>query len=117
MRTAANIAIILLAAAAIAFLPSGSEVAAVAGRALSLAFILVFGLGLAWAYRRFGFDFERLPPAFRVLAMGAVGVLVLVFAGWGRLSAGPGGVLVAIALIAGCVGAGLVVYQRYRTLI
>jgi len=57
MRNAVNVGIILLAAAALAFLPAGSEVGAVAGRALSLAFILVFALGFSFAYRRFGSDF------------------------------------------------------------
>lgn len=116
MRNAANVGIILLAAAALAFLPAGSEVGAVAARALSLAFILVFALGFSFAYRRFGSDFERLPAGFRALGFGAVGVLVLTFAGWSRLIAGPGGVLTALLLLGGCGAALFVVWQRYRAI-
>jgi len=116
MRNAVNVGIILLAAAALAFLPAGSEVGAVAGRALSLAFILVFALGFSFAYRRFGSDFERLPGGFRALGLGAVGVLVLTFAGWSRLLTGPGGLLTALLLL-GVSGAALfIVWQRYRAI-
>lgn len=116
MRTAINVGIILLAAAALAFLPAGSEVGAVASRALSLAFILVFAFGFSFAYRRFGSDFERLPGGFRVLGLAAVGVLVLTFAAWSRLLAGGGGLFSALLLL-GCCGAALfVVWQRYRAI-
>jgi hypothetical protein len=117
MRNAANVGIILLAAAALAFLPAGSEVGAVLGRALRLAFILVFALGFSFAYRRFASDFERLPAGFRALGLGAVGVLVVTFAGWSRLLAGGGGLLTALLLL-GCCGAALfVVWQRYRAIV
>ena len=116
MRNAVNVGIVLLAAAALAFLPAGSELGAVAGRALSLAFILVFALGLSFAYRRFGSDFQRLPGGFRALGLGAVGVLVLTFAGWSRLLAGQGGVLAALLLLGACGAALFVVWQRYRAI-
>ena len=106
-----------LAAAALAFLPAGSEVGAVAGRALSLAFILVFALGFAFAYRRFGDDFERLPVGFRALGLGAAGLLVLTFAGWSRLLAGSGGVLAALLLLGVACAALFVVWQRYRAIV
>ena len=116
MRNAANVGIILLAAAVLAFLPAGGEIGAVAARALSLAFILVFALGFSFAYRRFGPDFERLPASFRALGLSAVGVLVLTFAGWSRLLAGPGGVVAALLLLGGCGAALFVVWQRYRAI-
>ncbi|MEI6792083.1 MAG: hypothetical protein WCK97_02470 [Actinomycetes bacterium] len=116
MRTAVNVAIVLLAAAALAFLPSGSEFAAVAGRSLSLGFLLVAALGFAYAYRRFGSDFERLPAGFRALGLGAVGVLVLTFAGWSRLLAGQGGIVAALLLLGACAAAIFVVWQRYRAI-
>ncbi len=114
MKTAVNIGIVLLAAAALAFMPAGSEVGAVAARALNLAFILVFALGISFAYRRFGFDFARLPAGFRLLGLGAVGALVLIFAGWSRLIGGPGGLLLALALLGACAAAIFAVVQRYR---
>ena len=116
MRNAANVGIILLAAAVLAFLPAGRELGALVGRALSLAFILVFALGFAFAYRHFGSDFERLPAGLRALGLGAVGVLVLTFAGWSRLLAGPGGVVAALLLLGGCGAALFVVWQRYRAI-
>lgn len=116
MRNAANVGIILLAAAALAFLPAGSEVGAVASRALSMAFILVFALGFSLAYRRFGSDFERLPGRFRALGLGAVGALVLTFAAWSRLLAGSGGLLTALLLLGGCGAALYLVWQRYRSI-
>lgn len=116
MRNAANVGIILLAAAALAFLPAGSEVGAVASRALSMAFILVFALGFSLAYRRFGSDFERLPGRFRALGLGAVGALVLTFAAWSRLLAGSGGLLTTLLLLGGCGAALYLVWQRYRSI-
>lgn len=117
MRNAASVGIILLAAAALAFLPAGSELGAVVGRALSLAFILVFALGFSFAYRRLGSDFERLPAAFRALGLGAVGVLVLTFAAWSRLLAESGGLLAALLLLGGSSAALFIVWQRYRAIV
>jgi hypothetical protein len=116
MRNAVNVGIILLAAAALAFLPAGSQVGALASRTLSLAFVLVFALGFAFAYRRYGSDFERLPARFRALGLGAVGALVLTFAAWSRLLVGPGGVLTALLLLGACGAALFVVWQRYRAI-
>ncbi len=114
MRNGVNVGIILLGAAALAFLPAGSEVGAVAGRTLSLGFILIIALGFSFAYRRFGSDFERLPGGFRALGLAAVGVLVLTCTGWSRLLAGPGGLLAALLLVGACGAALFVVWQRYR---
>ena len=116
MRNTVNVGIILLAAAALAFLPAGSQVGALASRALSLAFILIFALGVSFAYRRYGSDFERLPAGFRALGLCAVGALVLTFAAWSRLLAGPGGVLAALLLLGACGAALFVVWQRYRAI-
>ena len=116
MKTAVNIGIVLLAAALLAFMPAGSEVGALAARALNLAFILVFALGGSLAYRRFAFDFGRLPAGFQAFGLGAIGALVLIFAGWSRLIAGPGGLLLGLAMLAACGAVIFAVVQRYRSI-
>ncbi len=117
MRNVVNVAVVLLIAAAIAFLPAGSQLGALAGRTLSLAFILVFALGFGLAYRRFGSDFERLGAGYRALGLGAVGALVLIFAGWAQLVNGAGGLLLALALLAAAGATLFAVWQRYRAVV
>jgi len=40
----------------------------------------------------------------------------LTFAGWSRLLTGPGGLLTALLLLAGCGAALFIVWQRYRAI-
>ena len=117
MRNALNIAIVLALAAIVAFAPLGGVAAALVGRVLSLAFILVIALGLWWVWRRMGSDLERLPPGFQALGLGSIGLLVLTATGWSQLVGGAGGIVGALLLIAvGALGI-FATWQRFRQLI
>ena len=114
MSTARNVAIVLAVAALIAFLPGGGDVAALVSRTLSLAFIGVIIFGLAWAYRRYRLDIESLPMGHRVLLYGAIGTLVLAFAGSSQMTDTSGGALLLVALILASAAALFAVWRQYR---
>lgn len=117
MRNAANIAVVLLLAAIVAFAPLGGVGAEMISRAISLAFILIIALGMLWAWRQFGSDMARLPPGYQALGLGSLGLLALTATGWSQLVGGAGGLLGALLLIAvGILGLYLT-WQRYRQLV
>ncbi|HVP01277.1 MAG TPA: hypothetical protein VMT10_01800 [Solirubrobacteraceae bacterium] len=117
MTAARNIAIVLAIAAAIEFLPGGTDTAAIVWRTLSLAFIGVVAFGLAYLYRRHRTDLEALPAALRALGYAAVGALVLAFAGYSRMTATAGGGVEFAVIVGLAVLALVVVWRRYRALL
>ena len=116
MSTARNVGILLAIAALIAFLPGGGNVASVASRTLSLAFIAVVVFAVAWAYRNKRIDIEPLTPALRALLYSSIGLFVLTFAAWSRLSPTSGGMLFAIGLLAAGGGGLYYVWREYHQL-
>lgn len=116
MSIARNVAIIAVAAAALTFLPGGSDVSAVVSRTLSLGFAAIVAWSGWWAYRRFAVDLDALPHGYRTLLYAALGAIVLVLAGSGRLTATTGGSLVFIALLGGAVIALVLVWRAHRDL-
>ena len=114
---ARNIAIVLAIAAAIQFLPGGSDTAHIVSRTLSLAFIGVFALGAAYLYRRHRMDLETLPAPVRALGYAAVGALVLAFAGYSRMTATAAGGLEFAAIVGLAVLALVFVWRQYRSLL
>ncbi len=116
MSTGRNVAIILVIAALIAFLPGGGNFAEIVSRTLSLAFIGVIVFGISWAYRRQRIDLEPLTPAFRALLYGAIGVIVLAFVAASELTPTPGGTLFLIGLLAGAAGGLYFVWREYHSL-
>ena len=115
MSTARNVAIVLAIAALIAFLPGGGDVAALVGRTLSLTFLGVIVFGLAWAYRRHRLDIESLPLGYRVLLYGAIGTIVLAFAGSSQMTDTSGGALLLVAMIAAGIGGLIAVWRQYSS--
>jgi hypothetical protein len=115
VSTARNVAIVLAIAALIAFLPGGGDFAQIVGRTLSLAFIGVIVFGLSWAYRRYRLDIEGLPVGHRVLLYGAIGTLVLAFAGSSQMTRTTGGGLLFVLLLVGAAGALYAVWREYRS--
>ena len=115
MSTARNVGIVLAVAALIAFLPGGGDFAALVSRTLSFAFIGVIVFGLAWAYRRHRLDIEALPVGHRVLLYGAIGTLVLAFAGSSQMTDTSAGSLLLVVLLVGCALALFAVWREYRS--
>jgi len=116
VTTARNVAIVAAIAAAISFLPGGGDVAAVVSRTLSLAFAAVIAWAGWWAYRRFALDLDALPHGYRGLLYGAIGVVVLVVAGAGRMTATTSGSLLFIALLGAAVLAFVSVWRAHQEL-
>jgi hypothetical protein len=103
-KTARNVAILLLLAAAVAFVPGGGRVADTAGTILGVA----FAAGLAYAglrfYRSHRVDIYSLGDQRRALVYGALGVGVVTLAAKTRMWETGFGELVWFVLL------GLVVY-------
>ena len=116
MTVARNVAIILVLAAAVAFIPGGGTTAAVAGAVLSTLILVALVVFAARLYRDHRLDLDMLGDRWRGLLYGAVGVIVLAMAARERLQdQGSGGTIVWIGLLAGSAYAIYLVWRHYRT--
>ena len=113
MSTAAlrNIAIILLLAGAVYFVPGGGDAAALIGALLSTAILASFVMLAARFYRERRLDLVGLGDRWRATLYGAVAVIVLAMAARPRLIVTGGGTLVWLAAIA---AASYAVYRVWR---
>jgi len=115
VTTARNIAIVLVLAAAVAFIPGGGTTAAVAGAVLSTLILVALVFFVGRLYRDHRLDLEVLGDRWRGLLYGAVGVIILAMAARERLQdQGSGGTIVWIALLAGSAYAIYLVWRHYR---
>jgi hypothetical protein len=115
VSTARNVAIILVLAAAVAFVPGGGTTADVIGGVLStliLASLVVFAGRL---YREHRLELEMLGDRWRALLYGAIAVIVVAMAARPRLRAeGDGGTIIWIALLAGAAYTLYLVWRHHR---
>ena len=114
MSTARNVAIILVLAAGVAFVPGGGTTAGLIGAILSTLILVSFVLLAARFYRERRLDVEGLGDRWRALFYGAIGVAVLDMAARPRLNETSGGTLVWIALLGACAYAIYLVWRHYR---
>jgi hypothetical protein len=100
VRTARNVAIILLLALVVAFLPGGGNLAEALITALTMGLLA----GVAWMVytlsREQQLTLATLRDGQRVVLYGAVGLLVLLIAGTDKMFATGGGTLLWILLLA-----------------
>jgi hypothetical protein len=105
VRTARNIAIIMLLALVVAFLPGGGN----AAEALLTALTMGLLAGIAWMVytvsRENQLTLATLSDGRRALLYGAVGLIALLIAGSDKLFSSGGGTLLWIVLLAIAVGA------------
>lgn len=105
MRTARNVAIIMLLALGVAFLPGGGNAAATVLTALTMGLLA----GIAWMVytvsRENQLTLATLSDGRRALLYGAVGLIALLIAGSDKLFSTGGGTLLWIVLLAVAVGA------------
>jgi hypothetical protein len=105
MRTLRNVAIIMVLALAVAFAPSGGNVAAAILAAISMGFLA----GLAWALfvlsRQNQLTLATLSDARRGILYGALGMIALLIAGSDELFSTGGGTLLWILLLGASVAA------------
>ncbi len=116
MNIARNVAIVAVIAAAVAFLPGGGDVAAAAARSPTVAFAAAIAWAGWWAYRRYALDLDALPHGYRALLYAAIGTIVVVLAGSGKLTQTTPGALVFIALLGGAILALVTVWRAHREL-
>jgi hypothetical protein len=113
-KTARNILIIVVVAAAVAFVPGGGETAgliwALLGIALTVTFVF---LGIRF-YRENRVAIFSLGDKHRALLYGSLAAIVLALAGRQKLTETGLGSLVLVVLIAGALGAGYAVFKHHR---
>jgi hypothetical protein len=117
MRTAAlrNIAVILVLAALVAFLPGGGSAAGVIGAVLGTLILASFVfLAVRW-YREHRMDLDMLGERHRAMLYAAVALVIFAMAGRGRLlDSGGAGPVVWVACLVAAAYAGYRVFRRWR---
>jgi len=105
VRTARNVAIVMLLALGVAFLPGGGNVA----EALIAALTMALFAGIAWMVytlsRENQLTLATLSDGRRAVLYGAIGMLLLLIAGSDKLFATGGGTLLWIVLLGVSVAA------------
>ena len=115
MRAARNIAIIVLVAIPVAFLPGGGQAAEAAITVLMMAFLGTLGFAARQIYRENQLTYDTLPDDQRAVLLGSVGVMVLMVAGADELLGGGGfGAVLWVTLLACAVLAIIGVWTRSR---
>ncbi len=105
MRTARNVAIIMLLALGVAFAPGGSNAAETVFTALTMGFLA----GIAWTLyvlsRQNQLTLATLTDARRAILYAAFGMLALLVAGWDKMTSTGGGTLLLILLFGASIAA------------
>lgn len=78
--TVRNVAIIVILAAVVAFLPGGMEGASLVNQVLSAVFVVLIALILGQLYRRFRYDIYGLGDQFRAIFYCSVAAIVIALA-------------------------------------
>ena len=116
MRTARNVAIIMLLALLVAFLPGGDNVADALLAALTLGLLA----GISWMIytvsRERQMTLATLSDSRRAILYGAVGLIVLLIAGSDKMFGTGGGTLLWILLLVAAIGAIWRVWVEANTL-
>jgi hypothetical protein len=114
LSTVRNLGIILVLAAAVAFIPGGGTTADVIGGVLSTLILVSLVFFVARLYREHRLDLEGLGDRWRALLYGALGVALVAMAARPRLEQTSGGTLVWVALLGGAAYAVYLVWRHYR---
>lgn len=105
MRTLRNVAIIMLLAFAVAFVPAGGNAAEVVLTAMTMGFLA----GIAWMLfvvsRQNQLTLATLSDGRRAILYGALGLIALLIVGSGELFSTGGGTLAWVLLLGASIGA------------
>ena len=116
MRNIRNIAIIVLIAIPVAFLPGGGQAATAALTVLTMAFLATLGFAARQVYRENRLTYDTLPDDQRGVLLGSLGVIVLMIAGVDEMLGGGGlGAVLWVTLVACAVLAIAGVWTRARS--
>jgi hypothetical protein len=114
MKHARNVTIILLIALGIVAVPGGSDAAGLLGAVFSLLIAALLAYFAGRFYRDHQIDLYGLGDVDRTILYLSIGVIVVVLAASGRLSASTAGTLVEIAALALCAGGLFRVYRNWQ---
>jgi hypothetical protein len=114
-QTLRNVAIILALAAVVDFLPGGGAAADTVMAALTLIFMVAIAWFVYRLYREQQLTLTTLTDARKAGLFGAVGGIALLVVAYDEFSSWTGGVLLWIALLAGCVGAIVLIWRSATT--
>jgi hypothetical protein len=109
MRTLRNIAIIMLLAAFVAFVPGGGNAAAAILAFAGLVFLALIAFTAWQLFRQYQMNYVGLDDRRRALFVGAVGAIVLMIAGADELTRTGGGLIAWLAVL------GAAIYVVVRT--
>ena len=116
LRTLRNVAIIAVLAVPLAFVPGGGNAAQAVLVALGMAFLATIAIAARQIHRENRLTFDSLPDDQRAVLFGAIGVIVLMIAGAGKLLGGGGiGAVIWVTLVACAVIAIVGVWMRAHT--
>jgi hypothetical protein len=115
LQTARNIAIILALAAGVDFLPGGGAAAATVLSALMLIFLAAIAWLLYRVYREQQLTLATLTDARKAGLFGAVGAMALLVVAYDDFHSWSGGIVLWVALMAGCVGIIFLIWRAATT--
>lgn len=115
LQTTRNIAIILALAAGVDFLPGGGAAAATVLSALMLIFLAAIAWLLYRVYREQQLTLATLTDARKAGLFGAVGAMALLVVAYDDFRSWTGGIVLWIALMAGCVGVIFLIWRAATT--
>ena len=116
LRTLRNVAIIAVLAVPLAFVPGGGNAADAVLVTLGMAFLATIAIAARQIHRENRLTFDSLPDDQRAVLFGAIGVIVLMIAGAGKLLGGGGlGAVIWVTLVACSVIAIVGVWMRAHT--
>jgi hypothetical protein len=113
-KTARNVAIILVLAAAVAFLPGGGTASSVVLQILSIFFLAGIALFAFTMYRERRMDLYGLGDRNRAILYASVGLAVLAVAGTDKLWNTGGGTALWFLMVLAAAGGVFVVYRAAR---
>jgi O-antigen/teichoic acid export membrane protein len=115
LQTLRNIAIIAALAAGVDFLPGGGAAAATVLSALTMIFFAAIAWLIYRVYREQQLTLSTLSDTRKAGLFGAVGAIALLLVGYNDFSSWTGGLLLWIALMAGCVAIIFLVWREATT--
>jgi hypothetical protein len=114
VSTARNVAIVLVLAAAVAFIPGGGTTAGLVGGILSTLIFVSLVFFAYRFYREHRLELDGLGDRWRGLLYGAIAAVVLALAALPRLQDTSGGTLVVVVVLGAAAYAFYAVWRHYR---
>jgi hypothetical protein len=114
VSTARNVAIVLVLAAAVAFIPGGGTTAGLVGGILSTLIFVSLVFFAYRFYREHRLELDGLGDRWRGLLYGAIAAVVLALAALPRLQDTSGGTLVVVVVLGAAAYAFYAFWRHYR---